>query len=574
MLFVSAKPGGHRAVVGRSDPYDTMPRMNHSRIKRRLLAVGTVAVGLAAIATTATASPPPKPIGLELIGTYASGQFDASAAEIVAHDPKTQRLFVVNAGSKTIDVLDISDPTLPALVSTISDLGGTPNSVAVSRSTLAVAVENPVKDLPGWVVFFDTDGTELNRVQVGALPDMLVFTPNGQQVVVANEGEPFAGFEGDLPAYGASRDPVGSISIIDVRRGIARASVRTAGFEAFDARRDELVARGVRLNPNVPTVSQDLEPEYVTVSHDSRTAWVALQEANAIAEVDLRRAAVTDVVALGRKDHSLPGNGLDPSDRDGVAAIRTFDNVYGIHMPDAIANLRFRGQTYLLTANEGDARAYTGLTDESRARDLRDITGGARSEALCADEFPDREDLIEQSELGRLTVSTIDGYDPDRNCFAELHAFGARSFSIFTTGGELVWDSGDAFEQLTLERFPGFFNAGHTNPEFDNRSDNKGPEPEGVAVEKINGRVYAFIGFERVGGVVTYDVTDPRRPVLVDYVNNRDFAAQIDGGDAGDLGPEGITVIPAGDSPHSSPLVVVANEVSGTTTLFEVVRRR
>jgi DNA-binding beta-propeller fold protein YncE len=548
--------------------------MNHSRTTRRLLVAGTLAVGVATLAAPATATKPPKPIGLEPIGTYESGQFDVSAAEIIAHDPKTQRLFVVNAGSETIDVLDISDPTTPTLVSTISALGGTPNSVDVSRSVLAVAIENPVKDLPGWVAFYDTSGAELNRVQVGALPDMLTFTPNGRQVVVANEGEPFAGFEGELPAYDPSRDPVGSVSIIDLRRGVTRATVRTAGFEAFEARRDELVASGVRLNPGVPTVSQDLEPEYVTVSHDSRTAWVALQEANAIAEVDLRRGVVTDVVALGRKDHSLPGNGLDPSDRDGVASIRTYDNLVGIHMPDAIANVRFRGTTYLLTANEGDARAYTGLTDESRARDLRDITGGSRAEALCAEEFPDRENLIEQAELGRLTVSTIDGYDPDRNCFSELHAFGARSFSVFTTDGTLVWDSGDAFERLTLERFPEFFNAGHDNPAFDNRSDNKGPEPEGLTVGKINGRTYVFIGFERVGGVVTYDVSDPRRPVLVDYVNNRDFASQIAGGDPGDLGPEGITVIPAGKGPTRSPLVVVANEVSGTTTLFEVVRRR
>jgi 2',3'-cyclic-nucleotide 2'-phosphodiesterase / 3'-nucleotidase / 5'-nucleotidase len=554
-----------------------------------LVAVSAASLALLSASVTAGASPPVKEISLEPIGTYRDGAFEVSAAEIVAHDPRTQRLFVVNAdpADPAIDVLDMSDPTAPRLVASIVDLGGTPNSVDVHDGIVAVAVENPVQDQPGHVVFLDTDGVELNRVQVGALPDMLTFTPNGQQVVVANEGEPFAEFEGELPAYDPSRDPVGSISIIDLQRGVGRASVRTAGFEAFDARRDELVARGVRLNAAVPTVAQDLEPEFVTVSQDSRTAWAVLQEANAIAEIDLRRGVVTDVVALGRKDHSVPGSGLDPSDRDGVAEIRPVDNLFGIHMPDGIANVRFRGQTYLLTANEGDARAYTGLTDEVRVRDLRDITAGGsgpRSAALCAEEFPDRANLVETNQLGRLTVSTIDGYDPVRNCYFELHAFGARSFSVFTTDGELVWDSGDEFERLTRAEFPAFFNSGHAEVSFDNRSDNKGPEPEAITVEKLDGRTYAFIGFERVGGVVTYDVTNPTAPVLVDYVNNRDFAAQLAGQEAdddfvpgvesGDLGPEGITVIQAGDSPTGSALVVVANEVSGTTTIFEVVRRR
>jgi hypothetical protein len=548
-------------------------------MKRRMFLLAALATVAAAAGQTASvgASPPLKPIELEPIGTYRHGGFAVSSAEITAYDERTQRLFVVNADPTDpgIDILDLSDPTDPTLVGEVRGLGGNPNSVAVSRGTVAVAVENPIKDAPGWVVFLDADGEELNRVQVGALPDMLTFAPNGTQIVVANEGEPFAGLEGDPAPYDPTRDPVGSVSIIDVRRGVERATVRTAGFEAFNSQRERLVADGVRLNPTVPTVAQDLEPEYITVSQNSRTAWVALQEANAIAEIDLGQARVTKIVALGRKDHSLPGNGIDPSDEDGPA-IRNLDNVYGIYMPDGIASVQFRGTTYLLTANEGDARAYTGLTDEARVRDLRDVTGAdERFEALCEDEFPEREDLIERDELGRLTVSTIDGYDPERNCFFELHAFGARSFSVFTTDGDLVFDSGDAFEQLTFEANEAFFNSNHEEASQDNRSDNKGPEPEGIAVERINGRTYAFIGFERVGGIVTYDVTDPRNPVLVDYVNNRDFVAQESGADQelwGDLGPEGITVITAAKSPTREPLVVVANEVSGTTTIFRVAR--
>ena len=560
---------------------DISPTPTSGRV-RSVAMTGAVALGLLAASTaattaTATATPPsisPAPINLEPIGTYLDRVFDASAAEIVAHDPRTQRLFVVNADpdGPALDILDVSDPTSPTLVDSVDALGGSPNSVAVRGGVVAVAVENPVKDQPGWVVFLSADGVERKRLQVGSLPDMLTFTPDGRRIVVANEGEPFAGFEGDLPAYDPSRDPAGSVSIIDLRRGVRWATVRTAGFETWDARKDELVAEGVRLNAAVPSVSQDLEPEYVTVSADSRTAWVALQEANAIAAVNLRGRRITDIVALGRKDHSDPGNGIDASDRDGVAEVRAYGGLSGIHMPDGIANVRFRGRTYLLTANEGDSRAYTGLTDEARVRDLRNLTGaGERALALCEAEFPDRDTLIGEGQLGRLTVSTIDGYDAARNCYAEVHAFGARSFSVFTTDGELVWDTGDMFERVTLERFPEYFNSGHDEVAFDNRSDNKGPEPEGLTVEWIGGRLYAFIGFERIGGVVTFDVTDPRNPAFVDYVNNRDFVAQLAGEDPGDLGAEGIAVIRAADSPTRKPLVVVANEVSGTTSLFEVL---
>ncbi len=550
------------------------------------LAAGVTAVALAASVAPSVAAPPSRGVDLSPLGTYRDGAFEVSAAEISAHDPATQRLFVVNAdpADPGIDVLDISDPSTPVLVNALRGLGGNPNSVAVSAGVVAVAVENPVKDLPGWVALLDTDGTELNRVAVGALPDMLTFTPNGAALVVANEGEPAAGLEGDGDPYSAERDPVGSVSIIDLRSGAAQASVRTAGFAGYDLRRDELVADGVRLNPLVPTVAQDLEPEYVTVGHDSRTAWVTLQEANAIAEIDLVGARVTEIFGLGRKDHSVPVNALDSSDEDGTD-IAAVDNLYGIRMPDAITSVRVGGTTYLLTANEGDARAYTGLTDEIRVRDLRDLTGaGARYEALCEAEFPEREELVARSELGRLTVSSIDGYDAERNCYAELHAFGARSFSVFTTDGDLVFDSGDAFEQITRAALPEFFNSDHAAARFDNRSDNKGPEPEGITVERITGRTFAFIGLERVGGVLTYDVTDPRRPVFVDYVNNRDFAAQaagqeadedfVPGAESGDLGPEGLVVIKAGDSPTGVPLLVVTNEVSGTTTLFEVQKTK
>ncbi len=550
-----------------------------------LAAASLVAASLTVGFTPTAAAPPQPDFTLVPLGTYSTGIFDQSAAEIVAHDPATQRLFVVNFAEQQVDIVSMADPTAPTLVTSL-DLGGSPNSVDVFDGLVAVAVEAELKSDPGRVVFLDVDGKFLDDVVVGALPDSLAFTPDGTKVVVANEGEPFAQTEDDpdRPVYMDANDPDGTISVIDLSGGLASASVATATFDVFEGQRDDLVASGVRINPAVGTVAQDLEPEYVTISADSTTAWVSLQENNAIAEVDLATATVTQLIPLGRKDHSLPGNGIDPSDRDPEGAptfdIRTYDNLYGIHMPDAIDNVEIAGVTYLLTANEGDAREYTGLTDVSRVRDLRNITnngGGDRENALCADEFPEREALVAVEELGRLNVSTIDGYDSERNCFSELHALGGRSFSIFTTDGTLVFDSGEDFERITHAADPDFFNSNHRENSLETRSDDKGPEPEPITVFELWGRTYAMVGFERVGGVITYDISDPYAPVHVDYTNNRNFGVQPSNvpevlAAAGDLGIEDIVFIPAAQSPNMRPLVVTANEVSGTTTVFEIVR--
>jgi hypothetical protein len=156
--------------------------------------------------------------------------------------------------------------------------------------------------------------------------------------------------------------------------------------------------------------------------------------------------------------------------------------------------------------------------------------------------------------------------------YTSLYTFGARSFSIWSETGEQVFDSGDAFERLTAARYPQHFNASNSNQNFDNRSDDKGPEPEGVTIASLWGRSYAFIGLERIGGVAVYELTDPAAPRFVDYVNVRTFTVPADSAAAGDLGPEGVLVIAEQDSPVGKPLLIVTNEISGTTRIFEIGR--
>jgi hypothetical protein len=550
----------------------------------RVAACGALVATVAGIASPASASDREYRLadreyrtaaGLTPLGTYSTGIFDESAAEIVSYHAGSRRLFVVNAAQAKVEVLDAARPSAPAKLfdlttvgvkaadgSTIPD-GAVANSVDVRADGLgAVAIESATKTDPGWVVFFDArgDGRALGAVRVGALPDMLTFTPKGDRLVVANEGEPADDF---------SVDPEGSVAVIDVSRKVrapGQKSVRTADFHRFERK----VPAGVRVfgptvNERFP-VSANLEPEYVTVDKNGRTAYVALQEANAIAVVDLRSARVTALNPLGAKDHSKPGNGIDTSDRDDAIDIRQVP-VYGLYMPDGIKSYTSRGRTYLVTANEGDAREWGDYAEPARVKDL----GDDGLPPLCADVFD--ESVTEDEDLGRLNVTTANGLRADGSCFERLYAFGGRSFSIWTTDGRQVFDSGDDFERITAEANPEFFNSNHTESGFDGRSDDKGPEPENLAIGEIDGRTYAFIGFERVGGVAMYDITDPKHARFAAYENNRDFAESVeDGGDlvkAGDLGPEGLTFIPS----KNGPMVAVANEVSNTTTLFKVTTR-
>lgn len=560
-------------------------------------------------------------IALSFLGRYETGEFDESAAEIVDYDPATRQVFVVNANSGRIDILDISAPEMPTLTGSLdvaadiasavaavasADNLGAANSVAVSGTTLAVAVEAAVKQDNGYVAFYQTDGTFLSAVEAGALPDMVAFTPDGNTALVANEGEP----NGDY-----SVDPEGSVTLIDLSSGagtVTSANVTHLRFTAFNAGGNKSLGSDVRTSSKSASVAQDLEPEYIAVSADSSTAWVALQENNAIAVIDVGAREISSVFGLGFKDHGLVGNELDASNRDGGINIRQWP-LLGVRMPDTIDSYEYNGITYLVTANEGDGREY--LTDADSAEDCTAQGGfdfddgdcfhyldeirvgdildsGASIELANLERFaPDLNTLTDNANLGRIKVITTLGVrdcpagslevtgQPTAGCvYEQLYNYGARSFSIFNgSTGELVFDSGSDFETITAQRLGADFNATNDENGGDDRSDDKGPEPEAIEIARIDGKVYAFIGLERVGGIMVYDISNPESAEFLQYINTRDFSVDIeelvDAGDfsaVGDLGPESIKFIAAGDSPTGEALLVVGNEVSGTTALFAV----
>jgi DNA-binding beta-propeller fold protein YncE len=542
-------------------------------LKKTLLAAALSAVALNAYAAKSD-SAREKNITLHPLGSYASGVFAESAAEIVAYDADTMRLFVINADANTVDVLSLADPANPGLLFAIDagPYGGGVNSVAVHGGLVALAVQAEVKTDPGKAVFFDTDGNYLNQVDAGALPDAITFTHNGNYALVANEGEPNGSY---------TIDPEGSITVIDLRGGVMAPVVATAGFAAFNA----APPAGVRLpRPFGATVAQDLEPEFIATSHDSKTAWVTLQENNALAIVDIPTATVTDIVGLGNKDHALPGNGLDASDRDDAINIANWP-VLGTYMPDGIAAFRAHGRSYVVTANEGDAREYffdveseeaceaAGGLDYDEDDGCLSYVDEARVKDVDLDPavFTDP-DLQDNEQIGRLKMLLTEGDTDGDGEYEEIHSYGARSISIRDAAGDLVYDSGDIMEYATSLALPDDFNSTNDeNDSFDDRSDDKGPEPEGVVVGSVQGRQYAFVGLERVGGIMIFDVTRPEAARYVGYVNNRDFSVtDPETPAAGDLGPEGLLFIKAEDSPNGAPLLVVGNEVSGTTTVYEI----
>ena len=481
-------------------------------------------------------------IELTQIGLFDTGIFDDGAAEIPAFDPISQQLYVTNGADGTVDVLNLVDPSNPTLAFAIDiePFGSGVNSVAVNDGILAAAIEGDSVADTGSVVFFDSEGNLLNEVTVGVLPDQLTFSPDGTKVLVANEGEA----DEDDPSI----NPPGSVSIIDLADGVDNASVTAADFTAFDGQEEELRSQGVRIFPDV-SVSADVEPEFITVSDDNSTAFVALQENNTIAVVDIAQARVTDLLPLGAIDFSETA-ALDPSDEDGGINIAN-QPVFGLYQPDSIDSYTVDGETFIVTANEGDSR------DEEA--DVIDIE-------LDPDAFPNASELQAPEVLGNLEVSTIDGDLDGDGDFDQLFAYGSRSFSIRDRQGNIVFDSGDDFERITAELVPEIFNSNGTVDSFDSRSNDSGPEPEGIVVGEVGDRTFAFIGLERTGGIMVYDVTVPAESKFVQYVNPIDPET----GDAINLAPEGFAFIAAEDSPSGEPLLAVANEVSGTTSIFAI----
>jgi DNA-binding beta-propeller fold protein YncE len=554
-------------------------------------------------------------LSLKLVGSTpaVAENFDESAAEIVAYHAASKTAFLVNSNSKAVDVVSLDDVTAPTITLTLDvagdvetavtelsdgDLGGV-NSVDVHGDHMAVAIEADTKQDIGYIAFYNVDGTFISAVAAGALPDKVGFSPDGKYAVAANEGEP----NGDY-----SVDPEGSITIIDVSGGFDLPVAATAHFRDFNAGGSKTLTGPVRISAKAESVAQDLEPEFIAFSDDGSTAYATLQENNAVAVIDLASADVETILGIGFKDYGLPGNEIDASNRDGGVNLNSW-SIFGTYMPDGFDAYTVNGTSYLVTANEGDGREY--LTDAADEADCAAqggflFDGGdcfhyldeIRVKDLDASQFT--EDLVaklgadfqDQDKLGRLKVITDMGLEDASTCstlattgqpiafpdetpvagcvYQNLYSFGSRSFTIWDLStGRPVFDSGSDFERITAQQLGGSFNASNDSNEGDDRSDDKGPEPEAVEIATINGNTFAFIALERVGGVMVYNISNPQNAKFVQYINPRDFTVDDDAVEAnlaGPLGPEDIKFITQDDEMY----LLVSNEVSGTLSVYSV----
>lgn len=473
---------------------------------------------------------------------------DGGLVEIVAYNNVAQVAYVVAGSAGQLVTVPMTEVTTAGLAGTGVDMAtlvgaidgfvyGDMSSVAVNGqgTKLAVAIQAEGYNDDGMVAIFDLDITgaivgDATFVACGKQPDSLVFTPDGTKILVANEGEPREGYgEGVV-------DPEGSVTMVDV----ATATAVNVSFDgvAYDA--NVLLKTG-------STPAEDFEPEYIAASNT--TAYVALQENNAIAVLDIASGTFTGVYGLGLQNFGEVA--LDMQD-DGTINITTQENVYGIYMPDGISMAEIDGKTYIFTANEGDGREWG---DEDGEYFYCNEQKGTTS--------PTGDVTLEE----KVTWFNPADYEMlDQDC---AYLYGARSFSIFEVtadGLTQVFDSGSDFETITAQLVPDNFNCSNDDVTMEDRSGKKGCEPEYAMVGVVDGKVYAFIGLERLGGVMAYDVTDPANATFVNYLNTRDYAEDI----AGDVAPEGMAFVAAADSATGEALLLVANEVSGTLGVVQL----
>lgn len=490
-------------------------------------------------------------ITLQKLGTYDTNK--EAGSEIVAYDSITKRLYITNGADKTLDIVDVANPSSPTLIKsvTISTYGADLQSVAVKNGKVAVAVGSASKSTEvGKVVIFDTNGENATSIAVGFLPDMVTFNEDGTKILVANEGEP----SGDY-----TNDPKGSIGIIDIA---------TSSYVDIDFSNATLSNANdgtpVRLGGTPSNdKAKDIEPEYITVK--GNFAYIALQENNALAKVNLTTNQLEFVKSLGAKSYENgSGNTID-IEEEGDIDMKNYPGLFALFMPDSIASYSVDGKTYLVTANEGDGREYPeedGVFNGKTIKKGKTLTDDEKiSKLALADSiksaYADDNDIKVMKDMGKNSAGQ----------YEKLYSFGGRSFSIWDENGNLVWDSGDQFEKKIAELEPNIFNqetkasnGTFTSTTKDGRSGNKGVEPEAIAIGEIGDKVYAFIGLERQNGIMIYDITKPTAPT---YVNYTSLGTE-------DISPEGLKFIPASKSPNGKNLLVSASEISGTTTIFEI----
>ncbi|MDN3486624.1 choice-of-anchor I family protein [Pseudoalteromonas sp. APC 3224] len=542
-------------------------------------------------------------LNINLIGrAVLNAQSPEGAAEIVAYQASKKWIYAINSSGDeaVVNIIPADTFDTAALVKdnegivtatnlasaiTLSLNENTPgdaNSIAIDANNqlLAVAMAATSVGEAGQIAFYNISGDTpvfIKNVTVGALPDMVAFSHDGAKVVVANEGEP----NGDY-----SIDPEGTISIIDINNGTIADTAMSINFQAYNNKQAELEAQGLvfanptgrTINGNLinTTVAMDLEPEYVSISKDNKYAYVSIQENNALAIINLEDNSL-ELKGLGFKDWS--NLQFDASDKDGGVNFKSYPGLYGMYQPDTIASFSWKGANFIVSANEGDAREYFfDASDEADCIAKGGLDYDAKDGCLAYIDESRVEDLAlaanfdylnnDDNDIGRLKVTTVKGDKNNDGQYESLYAYGARSFTIWDSNGLVVFDSGDQIARVTASVHGNAFNNNEDENKGDTRSDDKGAEPEALTLGKVGDRLFAFVGLERMGTIMVFDITNPYDVKFQDYFYNRGLEPSAD--ISGDLAPEGMTFVPAAQSATNEALLIVGNEISGSIAVWEI----
>jgi len=498
-----------------------------------------------------------------------------SAGEIVGFDKVSKNLFVTSSSSAAyqINIFDLSNPSSSVGVGAIDfslSFGSKANMSALSSVAINSAKGFGVASLIptantttlGKVGFFDlASRTSLGTIDVGYHPDSVSFSPDGSKLIVVNEGE----FSSNSTTNPTGANAPGSISIFDISSitssNLANLASLTpvtrdfsspnlaSGVSLSGIRNSNVAAIGTSGNfiASVPDFTQAanqdpnaIEPEYASVIGDK--VYVSLQDNNAIGEYDLTQNQWTKVTNLGTITQTIDAT-------DSGSTISITQTVKGLPMPDTVATYSKNGKTYVVTANEGDARV-----DDRDISRFGDIAGSDSMNTILDSNYPTSNNSTRaDTQLGKLYVSRIDGDTDGNGKIDEIRMIGTRSFTIWEVTGaglQQVYDSGSYFETYIRDN--------DASGWVDGRSDDKGPEPEGLTLGEIDGKTFAFIGMERNNGIFMFDITDPNAPSFFGYTRTSD-------GSNTPLRPEGMSFISAADSPNGQNLLIVGYEGDGTT---------
>jgi hypothetical protein len=514
------------------------------------------------------------------IASITSGDGEGSH-EIATFHAGSKRVFATNGVKNAIDIYDISDVASPKKVGSValSSYGNDVTSVAAGKDVVVAVVNVSDKfsatGVPtttnGKIVVFDTNGKVLSSPDVlGVLPDSVTFAPNGTTALVAIEAQPVCAKDDPATAakedtdYSKASDPVGGVTVVDLSNP-ASPVLRFAGFDQFSI--FEMRAKGIAVSSVVNNVSKDFEPEFVTAI-DNNYAYVTIQEANAIGKLNIGSATFESISRAFESKVSRVAR--DTSDRDAGAGPRTYTNVVGASQPDAIAGFTIGAGQYFVTANEGDAREYTCLNDDLRGSALK----------VDARRFPDWSILSGSAALGRAKVNpTIGDKDGDGD-IDTIHLRGSNSMTMYRNG-IVIWDSAELLDQIQTKAFGVTnINGSHSlssdkstmNYVGQDRSDDKGSEPEGVAVGMVGNRRIAILGLERMTALAIFDITQPRNPVFQEWLQMLPTKA-TPAKDVKHWSPEGIVFVPADKSPSGKALVITSYELSGSLSIHQIEPR-